>query len=151
MPRREDYPRSVARSAIIAGLGPTDALTSFRQAGGRIRTESWYRLYGQERAGFGAKIREQTLPTNRRPASNEVQRYSSRTATGYMQQVELTVRDRRSHLTLTKRFTYRTDTLVTRNRAVTAAIDTYAGASDAYEEDILGAAYTGTFELFPEA
>jgi hypothetical protein len=145
--------------AIRDGLSANAGYQRFqaeRHAAGEqgIRRETWLRLTGEVRAAQLAVSVEITRPQDRRPLKSEIQVMTSKTADGYMQYVDVYVRDKQTGLVEARPFTIAGDSLMTRADAVETAIERYARAIESdpssYDEAILGAVYMNTYQLVPE-
>lgn len=149
-----EFPLWAAIRTIKEGLSGRAGLAAYRSGGGSIRDATWFRLIGEARRSLSDAIAEVTRPLSRRPAGTEVTRMTTRTATGFIQQVDIFVRDRATGLIESRPHSIRTDVLLTRRAAVRDAVGLFQDAidtnPDVYDEEVLGAAYVGTYELIPE-
>lgn len=152
----EDFPRWVASVALREGRSATDALRIFREQGGRVRTQTWYRLYGQaQMEGIMGSV-EAAQPLHLRPTTEHIQQMSTRRSTGFMQRVVVMGRD--SHgLVVSKDVSLRTDTLISRRNAINRAVElltTHAGRFpeqiDSEPMTVIAGFYQGTYQLEPE-
>lgn len=117
-----------------------------------ITREEWAEAIGEARAIIASRNSELTRPLNRRPSGpGEIDTYSVKKGTGYIQQVEIFVKDRDTGLTETRHMLVKTQTLRSRQSIVNEALTKFraeaAARPDDYPEDILGAQYVGTREL----
>jgi hypothetical protein len=144
-----DSPLWMAISAIKAGLSANRGLAAAREAGLGVQRASWLKLYAEVKTSLAGQAGEMTAPLNRRPLSSEIFTMSTKAQEGYLQQVEVDVRDRASGEILVRPYSVRGDSLISRGDAVDTAIDSFSTHADAYGEQILGAAYTGTYLLAP--
>jgi len=142
--------------AIREGTNATSALRLFRYRGGRIASQTWYRLYGQAQLEGVMASKEAGRPMNRAPLAGDIQTATSRRATGYMQRVVVMGRDK-DGLVISRDVSLRGDTLLTRQKAVEKALGLVAsGMEDEETRDrypmtaLLGGFYTGTYEFQPE-
>jgi hypothetical protein len=71
-------------------------------------------------------------------------------AAGFMQYVDVWVKDRDTGEIRIRPYSIRTDELMTRGDAVATAIDRMETHADGYGERILGALYTATYILVPK-
>lgn len=147
-----DLPVWAVLDAIASGQSASSSLAAYRAAGGEVRTQTWYRLHGEVQASLGDRISEAAAPLNRRPTGDEVQTMSTRTASGFLQQVEVLVRNRQTGEVEAKPFSVTGDRLVSRGAAVSQALDTFAAGVEEgnYSEQVLGAVHVGAYELVPE-
>jgi hypothetical protein len=81
----------------------------------------------------------------------EINVLPTRTATGFIQNVDVYVQDRTSGLVEIRPWSIRTNDLLSRRAAINDAVTLFGDAALAgqYDEVVLGATYTGTFELSP--
>lgn len=153
---REDWPVGSLQSAIKAGRSASAALAEYRAGGGSIRTQTWYRLYGQLQLEGAFASKEAATPLNRRPTAGDIQQVSSRRATGYMQRVTILGRDD-SGLIIAKDVSLRPDRLMSRQAAIDQALAlVQSGMEDEETRDryplkaLIGGFYQGTYEFTPE-
>lgn len=153
---REDFPRWVAQTAIREGRSATDALNIFRAGGGKVRTQTWYRLYGQAQLEGIMGAAEIERPMHLRPTTEDIQPMSTRRSAGFMQRVVVMGRDS-SGLVISKDVSIRTDRLMSRRNAVNRAVElltTHGGkfpqAQDSEPMSVVAAFYSGTYDLEPE-
>lgn len=106
------------------------------------------------RRAIGEQITEATRPLHRRPIGDEILRMTTKQRTGYWQQIEVFARDRESGEVYASPFVVRGSGLLTRQAAIATAIAEWeagsAGTPNPSDDEVLGAAYVSTLELFPE-
>jgi len=117
-----------------------------------ITREEWAEAIGEARAAIANRNSELTRPLNRRPnGPGEIDPYSVKKGTGYIQQVEIFVKDRDTGLPETRHYLVKTQTLKSRQFIVNEALSRFRATAEAnpddYPEDILGAQYVGTRQL----
>jgi hypothetical protein len=139
------------KSKIGTGVG----LSNLRELMPEITDAQWARAVGEARASLALRTAELTRPLNRRPSGPlEILPRDTKGATGYWQSVDVYVRDNDTGTLEVRPYTIRTDTLRSRQSVVNEAKQRYQEAIDAdpdnYPEEILGVAYTGTYELIPK-
>lgn len=153
MAGRPDYPLGAAISTVKAGTSARAGLASFRAGGGRTTDATWYRMVAEARRSLGDRLAEAGRPLNRRPTGDEITTMSTRTKTGYWQEVSVFSRDRVTGEVKSSPFIVRGSGLVTRQAALRAALDEWeaggAGSTNPDDEVVLGAAYVSTLELVP--
>lgn len=135
--------------ALREGLSPTAALKVAREAGLSIRTQEWYRVYGQERANLALTAMARDLPLNRRPAASEIGRWTTRRRKGYAYRVQGVLKDRVTGATKNAYITVTYDRLVSRGKAIADAMAGFTDAEDRYPAELLGAFTGGVFEMVP--
>ena len=132
------------------GLSASAGLRSFREGGGRVGNEAWYRAWGNVAASI-AKSQEVSLaPLTRRPAASELTQWGTTSARGYLYQVEIQVRGRGSGEVWTTFGSFRSSNLVTYGDALSGAMDHFADEASEYGEVVLGGVVTGVYQLEPE-
>lgn len=151
-----DWPKGLIQRALREGATPTHALSAFREAGGRIRTQTWYRLWGQsevERARIGP---EAGAALHRVPTSSEIQTATSRRARGYMQRVTVLGRDADGNI-IARDVSLRPRSPVSRQNAIDKAIALLQAGMETPEgreryplRAILAGFYAGTYRFEPE-
>jgi hypothetical protein len=146
-----DLPLWAAIRAIKDGLSARAGLRAYRDGGGSIRDSTWYQLVGTARRNLSDGLDESLRPLNRRPTVGEINVLPTRTATGFIQNVDVYVQDRTSGLVEIRPWSIRTNELLSRRAAINDAVTLFGDAALAgqYDEVVLGATYTGTFELSP--
>lgn len=119
-----------------------------------ITREAWATAVAQARAALANRVSEASRPLNRRPVAGEWTAYGSRTATGFMQYVDVYVRDRDGGPPRVVPWAIRTDTLMSRQAALTQALSRYEAATlpeGTFEgEVVIDAAYAGTVQFIPQ-
>ena len=113
----------------------------------------WAEAIGQARAALVNRTEELTKPLNRRPVGLEITPMPTKGPSGYLQQIEVYVRDNDTGLVDSHYYTIKTKTLRSRQFVVNEGIQRYQAAIDAnpgdYPEEILGAGYIGTHLMTP--
>ena len=145
-----DLPVWAVLDALNEGKSATAGLAAYRAAGGEVRTQTWYRLHGEVQSALAGRISEASAPLNRRPTGDEVTTWTTRNAAGYLQQIEVLVRDRQTGEVMAKPYSVTGDTMRSRGAAISEALDAYMGNADQYEEQVLGAVHVGAYELVPD-
>lgn len=149
--------RAAAQLAIREGKSATEALRLYRQAGGSVRTQTWYRLYGQANLEGTLAGPEASAALNRVPTAGEIQTATAPRARGYMQRVTVFGRDSEGNV-LTREVSLRPGRLVSRENAVNKALAlVQAGMEDPEKRDrypmkaLLMGTYTGTYNFTADA
>lgn len=147
------FPLWAAITTIKSKVGTWVGYEIAREADPNLTRQAWGTAIGQARAALANRIGEVTRPLNRRPVAGEITPYASRTATGFMQYVDVYTRDRDTGVVSPTPFAIRTDTLYSRQKVLTMALARYEAAAlpdGTFEgEIIVGAAYAGTVEFIP--
>lgn len=140
-----------ALDAILQGYSARAGLSAFREAGGHVASQTWFKLTGELQASLADREGIYNEPTHLRPVASEIRTWTTAKARGYIQQVEVLVRDKGSGEIISVPFSVHGRTLVSRRVAMNQALDVYSDDNaERYGQQILGAIYTGTYEARPE-
>lgn len=144
---------ALVASAIKQGISRTAGLREYRAAGGAIRTQTWYRLWGEAEEALAGRLDETLAPLDAPPTRAELTPWSTSRSENFATQVEVFVRDRETGLVSTKPYTHFADEPIVRQDAIEAAIEAYGSASaqDRYGEVVMGAVTVGQYETIPLA
>lgn len=146
------YPGTWAAESIKLGLSANEGLRQFRAGGGHVGRSAWLALRAEAGTALAARPAEMSANINSIPTNINTLRFENGNKTGFLQQVELLIRNKGTDVVTNRPFSIRTDTLMTRAEAIAKAIDIFAQNTDEYEEGTaiqLGAVYTGTYQLVP--
>jgi hypothetical protein len=145
-----DWPFSAAVRTAREGLSARAGLAAYRSAGGRVNDATWFRMVTEAKATVASRSAELTRPLNRRPTAGEATRWTTRQASGWMQNVEVKVRDRATNQVLTVPYSISSSRPVTRQQAIDAALATITPAGTGGDtQQILGAVYVSTLLMVP--
>ena len=144
------------QAAIAQGRSATSTLNEWRARGGAIRTQTWYRVWGQIVNEQLQAIPEAAERPDRRPLGPTIQERTSKRPGAYHQEVVLIVQDAHGNVEL-RNVKLRTDQLVSRRNAIRQVKDKWnqispergPGQSGTVWRAI-GGVYFGTFNLVPE-
>lgn len=140
---------------VKSRIGTWEGYRLYNEVAENITEAEWSRAIGQARAALANRVSEVTRPLNRRPQGSEITIYDSKKARGYLQQIEVYVRDNDTGIIEARPYVVKTDTLRSRQFIVNEGLERYQAAIDAhpedYPEEVLGAAYVGTHHLIPVA
>lgn len=146
------YPATWAAESIKLGLSANEGLRQFRAGGGHIGRSAWLALRAEAGTALAARPAEMAAPLNSIPTNIDTLRFQNGSKTGFIQQVELLIREKGTDVVTNRPFAIRTDALMTRAEAMAKAMDIFAQNTDQYEQGSsvqLGAVYTGTYQLVP--
>ena len=148
------FPLWAAIRTIKSKIGTWVGYDRYAELDPSITREEWATAVGQARAALANRISEVSRPLNRRPVPGEITAYTSRTATGFMQYIDIYVRDAQTGIVTARPWAMRTDTLVSRQSAITQGLSRFEAAvlpGGTFEgEQVVGAGYAGTVQFFPE-
>lgn len=114
-----------------------------------MRTQTFYRLYGQAQLEGISASAELDRPMHRRPIAGEVQPMTVRRPGGFIHRVTVMGRDA-DGLVISKRVSLKVDQLMSRRNAIATAISKIADSLDRYGIVPLTGFHTGAFELVGE-
>lgn len=148
-----DSPFWAAIKTVKNGMSGRAGLAAARAGGVKIQDATWFRMVGEVRASLSSQIHEVTKPLNRKPLGDEIKTMTSRKATGFIQYVDIMVKDRDTGLTALRPYAVRVKELRSRQSIVKEALTRFVSAindnpSD-YDEQVLGAVYTATYQMNP--
>lgn len=138
---------------VKEGMSARAGLALAREAGVQVRDATWFRIVSEAKRSLTTHADEASKPVNRKPTGADIAPLTTRTARGYIQYVEVYARDAATGLVARRPYAIRGSTLVTRQAAITEALDAMtANSADEggeYDESILFAVYTATYALTP--
>lgn len=146
-----DYAVWAAIQAAKSGLSANAGLKAFQAGGGSIRRATWLRVYAEVKSSLADQVDEISRPLNRKPTGDEINVFSAVKATGYMQHVDIYVREKETGLVYARPYSIRTEDLMTRADVIETALSRFQDHADAYGEVVLGAAYVSTYIFAPGA
>lgn len=139
--------------AVKAGVSGRQGLRDARAAGLKVQDSTWFRMVGQVRTQLAAQVDEVTKPLNRRPLEHEVQKYTHRKATGYMQYIDVFVKDKETGLVKIRPYGIKTKSLLSRGNIISKGLAAFQKSineqPEEYEETVLGAVYISTYQFVP--
>lgn len=148
------FPLWAAIRTIKSKIGTWVGYDRYTELDPSISRSQWATAIGQARAALANRIGEATRPLNRRPVAGEITQYTSKTATGFMQYVDVYVIDSAGGPPQARPWAIRTSTLMSRQSVLNQALSRYEAATlpeGTFEgETVVGAGYAGTVQFFPE-
>lgn len=147
-------PLPIAQQAARMGLSAREGLLAAREQGVKIRDATWFQVYSQVKANTAFQVGESAELLTGIPHPSQIGEVRTKVATGYLQYAQVYVRDQQTGVVSTRPFAVRSQSLITRGQVVAKALDTFsanATPSGNYGgEQVIGAAYTATHQLFPQ-
>lgn len=101
-------PAGFISGAIGEGVGSTEALDAFRAAGGAIRTQSWYRLYGEVADSIARAPAAAGLDPFALPGADDYATWAMGRGGEYVTSVRVFFRDTESEIIGSKLYDYKT-------------------------------------------
>ena len=147
-------PVPIAFQAARMGLSAREGLLAAREMGVKIRDATWFKIYSEIKANTAFQVGEAAELLTGFPRAGQIGELRTKIATGYLQYAQVYVRDQQTGVVSTRPFAVRSQTLITRGAVVEKALNSFtanATPSGNYAgEQVIGAAYTATHQLFPQ-
>lgn len=145
-----DWPFGFAVRTVRDGLSGRAGLAAYRAGGGSIRDATWFRMVAEARTAVAGRELEVGRPLDRRPVTGEFVQWTTQKARGFIQQVEVIVRDRDTGGVTPLPYSLSGTRTVTRQQAIDSALGHYnTEGTDAARQVFLGAIYVGTYIMTP--
>jgi len=144
-------PSGFIAGAVNDGTSATDALNAFREAGGSIRTQTWYRLFGEVTDSLARSPMAAALDPYQLPDPAAYATWTMGPGGQYATQVQVFFRDIDTGLIGTSQYTYVTDEPHTPAEAEAAAYDEYSDTDNAgdYGQVVLGTSTVNVYTTSP--
>lgn len=143
---------SLFPSALIAareGMSANGFYQELRDLGVAARRAEVLAIYKVARAITARSSGDVFNDITQTPTGSEITPWPTRKATGYMQTVAITYRDKATgHISQTW-WSTKNDEPIARETAMAQAINAYAEHADQYNQDLIGAVHTSTYLLSP--
>lgn len=141
-----------ALHAIREGWSARAGLDRYRAEGGRVADATWYKMTGELNRMVAERETELTRPLSLRPTADDIREWTTRNARGYIHQVEVLVRDRATGEIISVPYSAMSRQLKSRISVINEALRVYSSDNaKKYDQQVLGAVYTGTYQAVPEA
>lgn len=148
------FPLWAAIRTVKSKIGTWVGYDRYSEIDDSVSREEWARHVGMARAAIANQLGEATRPLNRRPVAGEFTDLPSRVATGYLQYVNIYVRDAQTGVITERPWAVRTDTLMSRAAIINQALSRFEAAvlpEGTFEgEEVLDASYGGTARYVPQ-
>lgn len=141
-----------AASRMLKGKLAYDyALGVARRLNPSLTDDEWRVAVAEARRILADKQSELSRPLNRRPIAGEILDFPVKHPGGYIQQVEVYVRDTDTGVIEARPYAVKVDSLRARMNAIKEALtafrDSIAENPEKYREEVLTAGYVGTYRL----
>lgn len=144
------YASNYMAELMRLGHNATSALQAYREAGGAIRTQTWYRGWGEVARSIADREQVALAPKDRRPVAGEISQWTTPSKRGFVYQVQTQVRAIGTSEVFTTMTSFRSDVLVPYQDAIEGALGYFADEAENYGEQVLGGVVTGVYELVGE-
>lgn len=135
---------------IGEGESATSGLDRFREAGGRVRTQTWYRAWAETESVVTHRGDWASMDPGVRPRGDQISDWSAGRAGTYATQVQVLIRDADGFVS-SRNFTHLDDRRHAPQEAIDDAVDTFDSATDEQGsgagEHVIGAVVTGVFRM----
>lgn len=149
MPRELGNLAWTAIQAVKQGLSANKFLQLLKEEGRGIARGTGLKLFAQTKADLAAEGVEITRPLDRKPLVREIRAYETKVQSGFMQYVDVYVKERATGKVYPVPFGIRSDTLLTRADVIATSLDKYGQYAEKYGQQVLGATYTSTYMFTP--
>lgn len=139
----------IAAQAAKAGKSANQAYEDLHAAGEGMRRATFLKLYASIQADLAQQAHEITQPLDIKPYASQIRAYDTKVQSGYMQYVDVYVRDQATGEVYSVPYGHRTDDLLTRADVIETALFNYSAHAESYGQQILGATYTSTYLFVP--
>lgn len=144
------WPLNAAISAVKRNLSANEALRELRDLGYGIRRQDWLALVREVRGTLETRATGIGRQGDRKPTNSEIFVMTTAIETGFMQHIDIWVKDQETGEIRIRPYSIRTDDLMTHDDAIATALDNFGVHAKKYGETILGASYLGTYILIPK-
>lgn len=120
-----------------------------RDLGIAARRAETLRLYSIAKGIVSRSANEPYRNINSVPSGDEIQPWPTKKAEGYMQTITLAYRERATGAIQQTYYSVKSAEPITREAAIAQAINAYSDHADRYNQDLIGAIHTSTYQLIP--
>lgn len=138
-----------ALNAVREGLSANAFYSALKSEGIAPRRAEALQLYKMSKAISSQSGEEPYRPVGSAPSGNEISPWPSKSATGVRQNVTILYRDRVTGQISRTYYAHRSQGGVTREEAMATAIGAYQDHAESYNQDLIGAVHTSTYEYLP--
>lgn len=144
-------PAGFIADRIREGVNANRALQEFQGAGGGMRRQSWYRLYGEVRDSIARSPEASSLDPGATPTGAQYGTWAMGRGGQFATQVNIMFRDKASGVVGSAPYTHISDEEHTPDEAIAAGIDLYSNddAASRYDQQILGGIVTNVWQTIP--
>lgn len=89
-------------------------------------------------------------PTSAVPTAGDIAQWPTKIRSGIIQNVTVTLRDKTTGTVTSKPLSIKVEQAITRDAAIAKAVDLASEHADSYNQEIIGAVHTSTYELSPD-
>jgi hypothetical protein len=142
-------PLGFIQSLIGQGVSPTAGLRQYRQAGGAIRTQRWFRAWGEMQAEISTRPVVVAAPLTSVPTRQEITRVESKRPGAYLFRGGVMAFDRQTGEVEIRPSSVRSRTLMRYEEALAAMVEQLASNAEEYDISVVGGFITSVRELVP--
>ena len=142
-------PLGLIQSLIGQGVSATEGLRQYRQEGGAIRTQRWYRAFGEMQAEIATRERVMAAPVRSVPSGAEIVRVESARPGAYLYRGGVMAFDRSTGEVEIRPASIRSRTLMRYDEAMAAMAEQLEAHAETYGISVVGSFVTAVRELVP--
>lgn len=140
-------PAGFLAQLLGAGMSTTAALGAFREAGGSIRTATWYQMAGEVKTALNARDVTAAFDPTSIPNVDMLIPWSAGKPGQYLYNFDIIVTNPEADLAYRVPFSFTTTNLFSPDDIMNAGLDSYSAAADSYGEVVHGAVFTGVYAM----
>ena len=141
------FPAALIAAAQNSGAGVF--YRQLRELGIAPRQSEAYALYKMAKSITESRGNDIFSELDQNPAEGSLPPWPTKNATGVRQNISLVYRDRTTGKISRTYYSVTSEEGVTRESAISSAIQAYADNAEAYNQDLIGAVHTSAYQLTP--
>lgn len=139
-----------ALNAARSGASANAFYRALQAEGIAPRRAEALQLYKIARNVIAKSEAEVFKPTSSVPTAGDISQWPTRIRTGIIQNVTVTLRDKTTGQVTSKPLSIKVQQAITRDAAIAKAVDLASEHAESYNQEIIGAVHTSTYELSPD-
>lgn len=139
-----------ALNAARGGMSANAFYRELQSEGIAPRRSEALQLYKIARTVVTRSEDEPFKPTSAVPTAGDIAQWPTRIRSGIIQNVVITLRDKTTGQVTSKPLSIKVEQAITRDAAIAKAVDLASEHADSYNQEIIGAVHTSTYELSPD-
>lgn len=140
-------------AALNAARGGMSANAFYRELvseGIAPRRSEALQLYKIARNVIATSEEEVFKPISAVPTAGDIAQWPTRIRSGILQNVTITLRDKTTGQVTSKPLSIKNEQAITREAAIAKAVDLASEHAESYNQEIIGAVHTSTYQLSPD-
>lgn len=139
-----------ALTAARGGMSANVFYRALREQGIAPRRAEALQLYKIARGIVSKSGEEAFRPLSGTPTADDIALWPTRVRTGIIQNVSITLRDKTTGQVTSKPLSIKSQNAITREAAIAKAVDLASEHAESYNQEIIGAVHTSTYQLSPD-